>query len=91
MSTRAAAVVLGCALIFGPERFPLGGGVHTEIRVQFCAHAWGGAHLVVGTRTYERTQNRDGTYTETPLSTDGEGGWRETRVNLHVTTREPPP
>ena len=54
MSARAAAVVLGCALIFGPERFPLGAGVHTEIRVEFCAESWAAANtwVIVSMRTY---------------------------------------
>lgn len=95
MKHRAAAFfvsVLACTLVWGPERFPLGAGVHTEVRVQFCAHPWGhaNAYLMVGMRTYERTLNANGTYTTTVLSA-GEDGWAGTTIPLWVPTQEPAP
>ena len=87
-----ALAALACALVFGPERFPLDGGVHTEIRVQVCTQPWGyaNAYLTIGMRTYERTQNKDGSYTDTVLST-GEDGWTDARISLWITTQEPAP
>lgn len=88
------AGLLACTVIFGPERFPLDGGTHTEIRAQFCAHTWVGvanAFVTVEMRTYERTQNKDGTYTVTVLS-NGEDGWTAAAtIPLYVTTKEPAP
>lgn len=91
---RPILALLACAVIFGPERFPLNGGMHTEIRAQFCAHTWGekaNAVITVEMRTYERTQNTDGSYTVTILS-GGEDGWTTAAtIPLYVTTQEPAP
>lgn len=92
MKHRAAASllsVLACTLVWGPERFPLGAGMHTEIRVRLCA-GYSGSYLSIGSRTYERTLHGDGSYTTTVLST-GENGWSETSIPLYVTGQEPKP
>lgn len=87
---RTWAVILACVVIFGPERFPLGAGMHTEIRVQLCTHTgWNNGETVVSveTRTYERTQNQDGSYTTMMLS-HGEDGWTAaSTTHLDITIR----
>lgn len=73
------ALVLACMVIFGPERFPLDGGMHTEFRVTVCTETWWSGHesaVVVESRTYERVPQKDGRYITTVLSA-GEDGWTE--------------
>ena len=88
------AALVACTVIFGPERFPLDGVTHTELRISLCTqYGWTGEEsaVLVETRTYERTQNKDLSYTTTMLST-GEDGWTEaSRTLLDIVVREPKP
>jgi len=81
---RTLWAVIVCALLFGPERVPLGEGTHWEIRVRLCTKA-NEPHVVVETRTYERLATKTG-YTMRMLS-QGDDGWAAVSdTRLYVTT-----
>ena len=89
-----ALTVLACTLLFGPERIPLDGITHWEIRGSLCTRnnePW----IIVETRTYERVIAPDGKVeirVPGPKEEADAEGWRllkETR--LYVTTSPPAP
>ena len=87
---RALVLFLACTLLF-VERFPLDGIVHTELRGQLCTHN-SEPHVHMESRTYERTQQQDGTYAVRLLTTAGGDaeGWQLVKdVRLYVTTDAP--
>ena len=88
--------VLTCVLLFGPERIPLDeAGGQWELQVKLCSSYWQQA-VIVQTRTYERTQERDGTYRYRPLGGKGdftevqEGWWRDDKTVPIYLTPTPP-
>ena len=93
---RPLIMFLACALLYGPERIPLDeAGGQWEIKVELCTTYWQQT-VSVQTRTYERTQRKDGTYRYRTLDgkgdfTEAQDGWwhEDTSVPLYVTPTAP--
>ena len=79
--------MLACAVVFGPERIPLDDVTHWEVRVKLCTQ-YNEPHLIVESRTYERTRTADGG--EIRPFGDGDGWRQEKDVRLYITHQEPP-